>query len=44
MSLAYTAALVLVMIVLFLFTITRILGRSKRSGTRLSRADKAVQS
>jgi phosphate transport system permease protein len=32
-SLAYTAALVLVMIVLFLFTITRILGRTKRSRT-----------
>jgi phosphate transport system permease protein len=30
-SLAYTAALVLVMIVLVLFTITRILGRTKRS-------------
>ena len=32
-SLAYTAALVLVIIVLFLFTITRILGRTKRSRT-----------
>jgi len=35
-SLAYTAALVLVMIVLVLFTITRILGRTKRSRNRLS--------
>jgi phosphate transport system permease protein len=34
-SLAYTSALVLVMIVLVLFTITRILGRTKRSRNRL---------
>jgi phosphate transport system permease protein len=42
-SLAYTAALVLVMIVLVLFTITRILGRTKRSRTRRGQ-DKAVSS
>jgi phosphate transport system permease protein len=43
-SLAYTAALVLVMIVLFLFTITRILGRSKRSRNRLTTTEKVVPS
>lgn len=43
-SLAYTSGLVLVMIVLVLFTITRILGRTKRSRNRLSRAERAVQS
>jgi phosphate transport system permease protein len=42
-SLAYTAALVLVAIVLVLFTITRILGRTKRSRNRLSRTEKVVQ-
>ncbi len=42
-SLAYTAALVLVMIVLVLFTITRILGRTKRSRNRLSVVTKAFR-
>ncbi len=42
-SLAYTAALVLVMIVLVLFTITRILGRTKRSRNRLEPSERVVQ-